>query len=194
MKEIRYPLITISDLLDKVRSTEIADKDLYTLALEYHHMPNKFCGPQSQLKKRKWPKNNQFKFTKMSANMSALNNDDGSVTIHRVSGSGWNSMCAARIHPTEQNPIYFKIHLAGSSCIFSLRSCPSNHLLRLGGYGRPSGVEVANFTGELNCVISSDGNNINTTIGSSKICVTKEHAELYLCVYLYRNGDTISIV
>ena len=193
-KEIRYPLISISDLLDRVRPAEIADKDLYTLALEYHHMPNKFCGPQSQLEKRKWPKNNQFKFVTLSTNMTTHNNDDGSVTIYRKSGSGWNGMCAVQVHPTVQNSIYFKTqHLAGSSCIFSLRSCPSSYLLRLSGC-RPSGIEVANFTGEVNCVISSDGNSVYATIGSSKICVAKEHTEFYLCVYLYRNGDTITIV
>ena len=200
VKEIRYPLITISDLLDKVRPTEIADKDLYTLALEYHHVPNKFCGPQSQLEKRKWPKKSQFKFTAISTNMNTLNNDDGSVTIHRVNGTGWNGVCAARVHLTEQNPIYFKTqHLTGSSCIFSLRSCPNN-LVHFGGYGvygqysRPSGIEIVNFTGELNSVISLDGNNINATIGPSKICIAKEHTESYLCVYLYRNGDSVSIV
>ena len=192
--EIRYPLISISDLIDKVRPVEIVDKDLYISALEYHHMPKKFSGPQSQLERRKWPKNNQFQFITISANMATHNNDDGSVTISRVSGSGWNGMCAARVHPTVQNPIYFKTrHIGDSSCIFSLGSCPSNHLLHFNRY-KPSGIEVANFTGEINCLISSDENNIYATIGSSKSSVTKEHNEFYLCVYLYHAGDTVTIV
>lgn len=37
-QSIRYPLIRLSDLIEKVRPTKLADQVLYTAALEYHYM------------------------------------------------------------------------------------------------------------------------------------------------------------
>ena len=48
LQQIRYPLISITDLLEKVCPTKLADSVLYTLALEFHHMPSKYDGPQIQ--------------------------------------------------------------------------------------------------------------------------------------------------
>jgi len=53
LQQIRYPLISVSDLIEKVRPTKMADSVLYTSALEYHLMPNKYDGPEIQLVKRK---------------------------------------------------------------------------------------------------------------------------------------------
>jgi len=53
-EKIRYPLISVVDLLDKIRPTNMADPDLYKAALEYHHMPEKFVGPEKQIELRKF--------------------------------------------------------------------------------------------------------------------------------------------
>ena len=54
-QQIRYPLISVSDLLEKVRPTKCADSGLYTSALEFHHMPSEYDGP-----KFSWSTENSF--------------------------------------------------------------------------------------------------------------------------------------
>ena len=54
-QEIRYPLISNDDLINKVRSTKLANPRLYTAALEYHYNPEKYEGPIKQLEQRKLP-------------------------------------------------------------------------------------------------------------------------------------------
>jgi len=51
-QEIRYPLISNDDLIDKVKPTKLASVRLYTAALEYHHNPEKYDGPSKQLEQR----------------------------------------------------------------------------------------------------------------------------------------------
>ena len=48
-REIRYPLISSTDLLSKVAPTKMADPSLYTAALEYHFNASIYRGPSSQL-------------------------------------------------------------------------------------------------------------------------------------------------
>ena len=50
---IRYPLIRKVDLIEKVHPTNMADPDLYKVALEYHDT-GKYDGPQEQIKVRKF--------------------------------------------------------------------------------------------------------------------------------------------
>jgi len=52
-REIRYPLISNTDLVRKVAPTEMADPSLYTAALEYHIDASLYRGPISQLVPRK---------------------------------------------------------------------------------------------------------------------------------------------
>jgi len=49
LREIRYPLISSTDLLCKVAPTKMADPNLYTAALEYHFNASIYRGPSSQL-------------------------------------------------------------------------------------------------------------------------------------------------
>ena len=51
-QEIRYPLISKDDLMDKVKPTKLASVRLYTAALEYHHNPGKYDGPSKQVEQR----------------------------------------------------------------------------------------------------------------------------------------------
>ena len=52
-KQIRYPLIPRSHLIEKVLPTNMADPDLYKAALEYHDT-DKFDGSEDQLKLRRY--------------------------------------------------------------------------------------------------------------------------------------------
>ncbi|XP_065888636.1 kelch repeat and BTB domain-containing protein 8-like isoform X2 [Dysidea avara] len=52
-REIRYPLISNTDLVRKVAPTDMADPSLYTAALEYHIDASLYRGPLSQLVTRK---------------------------------------------------------------------------------------------------------------------------------------------
>ena len=52
-REIRYPLISNTDLVRKVSPTDMADPSLYTAALEYHFDTSLYRGPLSQLVTRK---------------------------------------------------------------------------------------------------------------------------------------------
>ncbi|XP_065887888.1 kelch-like protein 17 isoform X2 [Dysidea avara] len=52
-REIRYPLISSTDLVRKVAPTDMADPSLYIAALEYHVYTNIYQGPINQLIPRK---------------------------------------------------------------------------------------------------------------------------------------------
>ena len=52
-QEIRYPLISEIDLVNIVRPMKVVDTDLYTAALEYHLVPDKYRGPINQITNRR---------------------------------------------------------------------------------------------------------------------------------------------
>ncbi|XP_065888410.1 kelch-like protein 20 isoform X1 [Dysidea avara] len=87
-REIRYPLISNSDLVRKVSPTEIADPSLYTAALEYHVNMSNYRGPSSQLVTRKYHKAPSINIDKAEScavsSSNLVNNENRSSTSKLV--------------------------------------------------------------------------------------------------------------
>ena len=102
---IRYPLISLNDLLEKVRPSKLADCDLYTAALEYHQ--SEICASefsQDQLTVRKY----YFNFL-MVPGLSIEHTGKGTA----ITGpSGRYHLLIAKIFPTEK-PVRFKLSTTG---------------------------------------------------------------------------------
>ena len=189
LQQIRYPLISITDLLEKVRPTKYADAILYTLALEFHHMPSKYDGPQIQLSRRK----SQLDFINLTPNNMTINEG---VSISKTGSDGWNGLCAAEVYPTEKAPVHFKFSLKQSNSDRSgiqivTRSCLQGSL-SASKYG--GGIDARGFTigKEVDGVITISGNKITTTIGHKTMTSNKEYDNIYLCVYLYYSGNSVA--
>ena len=197
LQQIRYPLISVSDLLEKVRPTKFADSVLYTSALEFHHMPSTYDGPKIQLAKRK-SRSAGFCFFNLTTNTMTIT-EDGSIT--RTSRSrGWDGLCAAQVYPTEQRPVYFKFllkhsHSDRSGIQIVTRSC-SKGSLSPGDYsGSMDGrYFLPNIGEEVDGAITMEGGKITTTIGNKTITTTKEYDTIYLCVYLYFPDNSVTLL
>ena len=186
-QQIRYPLISITDLLEKVRPTKFADSVLYTLALEFHHMPSKYDGPQIQLSRRK----SLFNFISLTTNSMTVNEG---VSISKIGLNGWG-LCAAEVYPTEQAPVHFNFLLKQLSYTDGIqivtRSCPQG-ILSASKYG--GGMDAGGFTigKEVDGVITISGSKITTTIGHKTMTCNKEYDTIYLCVHLYYSGNSVT--
>ena len=194
LQQIRYPLISVSDLLGKVRPTKFADTVLYTSALEFHHMPSEYDGPQIQLARRK---SSGLCFFNLTTATMTIKQDDNSIT--RTSGSnGWNGLCAAPVYP-EQHPVYFKFLLKQSNfdrtgVQIVTRSCSKSNLSASNYSGSMDG---SGFTigEEVDGVITIEGSKITTTIGHKTITTTctKGCDTIYLCIYLYYSDNSVTL-
>ena len=189
LQQIRYPLISVTDLLEKVRPSKYANVVLYTLALEFHHMPSKYDGPQIQLARRKQLSG----FINLTTNTMIVD-EDGFVS--KIGSNDWNGLCAAKVYPTTQGPIHFTFLLKQSDYDLSgihivTRSCPQGNLLPSNFSG---GMDARDFTieKEYDGVISIEGNKITTTIGHKTMTTKKKCDTIYLCVYLYYSGTSVA--
>ena len=118
---IRYPLMSITDLLEKVRPSQLVDQNLYTAALEYSHTHtckiNKSEFSQDQLSVQKY----YFNFSP-SPGLLIQHTDEGTVitvTNHiELRNEGGNWLCTiAEIYPTKEEPVKFKISNNSQSVI-----------------------------------------------------------------------------
>ena len=194
-QQIRYPLISVSDLLEKVRPTKLADSILYTAALEFHLMPSHYDGPKTQLVKRK---SLDFNVVNLTTSTITVNEDGPFVSIAKKSSNGWNGLCAMRMILTEQHPVNFKFILNQSNGDCSgirvvLRSCLESNL-SAGAYS--GGIDVNGFTigEEVNGMITMKGGRITTTIGHKTMTTTKQYDTIYLCVYSYYCNNSVSFI
>ena len=194
-QQIRYPLISVSDLLEKVRPTKCADLTLCTSALEFYHMPSTYDGPKIQLVGRKFI----LDFVNYTTSTMIIDTNVTSVSITKTSSDNWNGLCAAQIYLTEQQPVHFSFlltrsHLDHSGIQIAVRSCSENNLSAGNSSG---GIDGGGFTvgNKVNGVITLKGNKITTTIGNKSMYTKKQHDTIYLCIYLYycNNSVTFSI-
>ena len=193
-QQIRYPLISVSHLLEKVRPTKCADSSLYTSALEFHHMPSKYEGPKIQLVNRKF-----IDFVNYTTNTMAIDNVDTSVSITKIStSSNWDGLCATQVYLTEQHPVHFKFLLEWSNSDRSgiqivVRSCSEDSLSAGDNSG---GMDGNGFTigKKVDGVITLKGDTITTTIGDKSMSTTKRHDTItvYLCIYLYYCNNLVT--
>ena len=195
LQQIRYPLISVSDLLEKVRPTKFADLVLYASALEFHLMPSKYDGPQIQLARRKLPFIGFFNLTTVTM---TIKEDGPFVSITKINSCNWDGLCAAQVYLTEQDSVHFKFLLKESNSDRSgiqivTRSCSKNSL----SVGDCSGaMDSKGFTiGEtVDGMISLKGGKITTTIGHKTVTTTKGCDTTYLCIYLYYPGNSITLI
>ena len=192
LQQIRYPLISVSDLLEKVRPTKFADSVLYTSALEYHHIPSKYDGPQIQLVRRK----SGFCFINLTTATMTIN-EDGSIT-RTTSSNDWNGLCAAQVYPTEQHPVHFKFllkhsHSDRTGIQIVTRSCSKSDLSP-GDFS--GGMDGEDFTigQEVDGVITIGGGKITTTIGQKTMTTTKGCDTIYLCIYLHYPDNSVTLL
>ena len=109
---IRYPLMSITDLLGKVRQSQLADQNLYTAALEHSYMHmcdiNKSEFSQDQLSVRKY----YFNFSS-SPGLLIQHTDEGTVITVTNNSELENSTewlyTIAEVYPTKEEPVKFKI-------------------------------------------------------------------------------------
>ena len=195
-QQIRYPLISVPDLLEKVRPTKLADLVLYTAALEFHHIPSKYGGPKIQLVRRKLY---DFDVVNLTTSTMITNTDGPLVSITRKSNSdGWDGLCAVQISHIEQLPVNFKFILNQSKedrsgIQIAIRSCLKSNLVANNYSG---GIDGKGFTigKAVDGTITMKGGNITTTIGHETMTTTKQHDTIYLCVYLYYYNNSVSFV
>ena len=197
-QQIRYPLISVSDLLEKVRSTEFADSILYTKALEFYLMPSKYDGPQIQLVRRK---SLDFKVINFTTNTMTVKEDGPLVSVTKQSNSnGWDGLCAMQMTLTEQQPVNFKFTLNQSNRDRSglqivVRSCLESNLSA--GYCL-GGKDIGGFTigEEVKGMIAMKGSTITTTIGHKTMTTTctKQQDTIYLCVHSYYINNSVSFL
>ena len=192
-QQIRYPLISVSDLLEKVRPTNCADSVLYTSALEFHHMPSKYQGAEIQLVNRKFI----LDFINCTTNTMTIDKYATSISITKTGQRNWDGLCTAQVYPTAQEPVHFKFSLKQSHSDRSgiqivVRSLSKNDFLVENYSG---GMDGEGFTiGEkVDGVITLKGNTITTTIGHKSMSTTKQkHDKIYLCIYLYYYNNSVT--
>ncbi|XP_065888370.1 BTB/POZ domain-containing protein 9-like [Dysidea avara] len=194
---IRYPMMSVDDLLEKVRPTKMADPVLYTLALEYHHKPNTYDGPPNQLVPRKYlevaPKK-CFVATNITPNTIASSSDGASVTITKLGSSNWDGLCVLQVYPKEQFPVHFTFQIKQTSSDLSgiqlvVRSCLFSSLTADNFRGGVDGSVGHKVEG----TIAIGNNNITTTIGGKTLNTTKQSDGIYLCVYLYYQNNSVIV-
>ena len=196
LQQIRYPLISVSDLLEKVRPSKLADSILYTSALEFHLMPSKYAGPKIQLVRRKLV---DFNVVNHTTSTMAVNIEGSLVIITKTSGlNDWNGLCTVQVCPTEQHPVQFKFVLRQSNpdrsgIRIAVKSCSESSLLATGYSG---GMDCNGFTigEEVDGMISMKGSKITTTIEHKTVTTTaKQNYMIFLCVHLYYVNNSVSI-
>ena len=108
---IRYPLISLNDLLEEVKPSKLADQNLYTAALEYHNMDmSKICASdfsQDQLTVRKY----YFNFL-MVPGLSIEHTGKGTVIFVTDDSNDGDLYTMAEIFPTEK-PVRFEFSTTG---------------------------------------------------------------------------------
>ena len=195
-RQIRYPLISISDLLEKVRPIKHVDSTLYTAALEFHHMPSKYNRLKSQLVKRKLL---DFSVINLTTSTVRAIEDGLLVTITKKSRSNdWDAICAVQMCLTEQLPVNFKFILNYVTMDnFGIQILVKSYLESNTSFSNLDSIGISGFIPgeEVFGKITMKGRNIFTTIGHKTVCTTRRHDSIiYLYVYLYHSNNSVSFL
>ena len=186
---IRYPLIQVDDLLDKVRPTNMADPDLYKAALEYHLVPKKFTGPDEQIQSRRF----YFDFSG-PADMKVTQSPKG-TEIMQICGYD-SQMCCVNtiINVTEKKPVLFKFCLK--------RSQADSHIMFNGVYRNDSVRPGENKSfqmllhdmpkGEVvNGSLTITGSELLVKVGMKVAAIEVGGDELIIGVWTRKHGDQV---
>ena len=184
-------------MLEKVRPTKCADSTLYTLALEFHHKPSTYDGPNIQLVKRKVTYT-LFDFVNHTSNTMIITKGTNNISITKTGSSAWDGLCVAQVNtPTEQQPVYFQFSLTRANSDRSgiqivVRSL--SEALSPSNFSGPGGMDGGGFNigDEVDGIISLKGDTITTTIGHKSSSITKQGDGIYFCIYLHYHNDSIT--
>ena len=189
-RQIRYPLIQVDGLLDKVRPTNMADPDLYKAALEYHLMPKKFTGPDEQIESRKF----YFDFSG-PADMK-VSHTPKSTEITQVCSSYDSQFCCVNtiVNVSEKQPVLFKFCLK--------KSHEDSHIMFNGVYRSDPIVpgDHKSFQILLNEIpkgevvngsLTVTGNELLVKVGMKVATVEVGGDELILGIWIRKYGDQV---
>ena len=193
---IRYPLISRLDLISKVRPTGLASQDLYLAALEFHHFPSMYNGPEEQTVKRKYQYYSELNFTNGTPGNTSIaqpSTDSEGVVITKFGSSHWwDSLCVARIHVTEKYPLHFKFILRSCNSLYQgievgVRTCPTTNITPY----HSNGIDMVgiNTDEEMDGKVVVNGSRIIISLGEKVKHISKTHDEIHLCVHMYSCGS-----
>ena len=176
---IRYPLISLADLLNRVRPLKLANQNFYTAALEYHNMNEYDEFSPDQLALRKY----YFNFSSFPG-LSVEQTREGTV-IHQKHGHS-KLCCIAKFCPAEAS-IRFKINR---------RHRHSYDSIFVGAFSN-----ICIQRDALKCVSSGEGSIkligdvLTTTYDGAVLKVSGVHSEdtCMLCVFMSDHDDPIMI-
>ena len=182
---IRYPLISLTDLLEKVKPLKIADHNLYAAALEYNcmHM-SKVCESefsQDQLTVRKYC----FNFSS-SPGLSVIHTGKGTV-ISLTEDTNEYLCSLAEVSPAEK-PINFKFYTE-----------KSYGWIQLGGYYRNSHYDINNFSycdGEQKGSIMLKNNFLTSVIGNDRnqLAIQRKGNTCVMCIFIKGDKNTKIVI
>ena len=188
-REIRYPLISEVDLVNLVRPLKMANPDLYTAALEYHLVPDKYQGPPNQLTKRRYI-TKPIKY--ISFNNVIVSDKTNSITSTNYYGFN-NGICAVLVDPTEQQPVCFRVVIQYvnhySHICFVTRSYNTRNP-SFQGDDFADGVKLSDLClkQEIDGIISVKGNSFVTTVNGTRT-TTRKGILTYICVHMKKECD-----
>ena len=188
-RQIRYPLIQVNDLLDKVRPTNIADPDLYKAALEYHLMPKKFTGPDEQIELRR------FYFDFSGAKSMQVFHTPKGTEITQICGYDSQLCCVQTIvNVSEKQPVLFKFCLKKSQA--------DSHIMFSGVYRSDSIVPGDHKSFEIllheipkgevvNGSLTVTDNELLVKVGMKVATVEVGGEELIIAIWIRKHGDQV---
>jgi len=98
-QEIRYPLISPYDLINKVHPTRMADQTLYTAALEYHHFSDLYDSPERKIIKLKLQIHSELVFVNLTPSTVAMSKIfEGTLFTKTSTNTYWDALCTAEVY------------------------------------------------------------------------------------------------
>ena len=193
LKLIRYPLMQVSDLLERVRPTNMADSDLYRAALEYHLMPENFIGPPEQIEIR------EFYFDFYEAPDMQVSYSPKGTLITRVDSKPTEdspSGITATIVPiNQQKPILFKVCVKNSNIdsIIKLLVTFKDETAPEGSRKPFSRIRIDNLPvgKEVDGLFAVDGDRMFMKIGENVAATSVRGKQLCICISMNCCGDQL---
>ena len=189
---IRYPLIYPSDLVEKVGPSNHADPYLYRTALEYHVCPSNFCGPEDQIKIRKY----YFGFRSSSKGLLNIEHNSKGTFITNLNEAEEQpgNYCYTKFNLTESSPVQFKLYL---------RSCVGDILVFAGIKVAEKSIFARLFVNhfplnkELDGCITLKGKILQIQVGNDSTTITfKDNLkdDISFGIYLKNKGSKVQII
>jgi len=193
LKLIRYPLMQVSDLLEKVRPTNMADADLYRAALEYHLMPESYTGPAEQIKIR------EFYFDFYEAPDMQVSYTPKGTLITRVDGKteedSVGGITATIVPINEQQPVLFKVCVKNSDIdsIIKLLVTFKDEIAPEGSHKPFSRIRIDNLPigKEVDGLFAVKGDTMLMKIGDNVASTSVRGKQLFICISMNCCGDQL---